>query len=167
MQETQETRVPSLRQEDLLEKEMTTYSSILSWEIPWTEEPGGLSSMGPQSPTWLNDWQPQIFLEPLAHTMPPASNQNKVSLYPDFWVNKLGVSVSVLIHRMTRIIIKHIVFECVWLIYLQIIFAGIMHIFTYRRSFFSFSLMYLAILLKCKNLNNHNIASGINKFIEH
>ena len=33
---------------DPLEKEMATYSSILSWEIPWTDEPGGLQSMGPQ-----------------------------------------------------------------------------------------------------------------------
>ena len=42
MQETQETRVPSLGQEDPLEEEMTTCSSVLAWEIPWTEEPGGL-----------------------------------------------------------------------------------------------------------------------------
>ena len=35
-------RVPSLGQEDSLEKEMATHSSILAWEIPWTEEPGGL-----------------------------------------------------------------------------------------------------------------------------
>ena len=39
---------PSLSQEDPLEKEMTTHSSILSWEIPWTEKPGGLQPMGPQ-----------------------------------------------------------------------------------------------------------------------
>ena len=38
--------VQSLGQEDLLEKEMTTHSSILAWEIPQTEEPGGLQSMG-------------------------------------------------------------------------------------------------------------------------
>ena len=37
MQETQETRVGSLDQEDPLEKEMATHSSILAWEIPWTE----------------------------------------------------------------------------------------------------------------------------------
>jgi len=41
-----ETRVLSLRQEDPLEKEMATHSSILAWGIPWTEEPGGLQSMG-------------------------------------------------------------------------------------------------------------------------
>jgi len=44
----QETSVPSLGWEDPLEKEMATHSSILAWEIPWTEEPGGLESMGSQ-----------------------------------------------------------------------------------------------------------------------
>ena len=42
----QETWVQSLSQEDTLEKEMATHSSILSWETPWTEEPGGLQSTG-------------------------------------------------------------------------------------------------------------------------
>ena len=41
-----ETRVQSLGQEDPLEKGMATHSNILAWEIPWTEEPGGLQSMG-------------------------------------------------------------------------------------------------------------------------
>ena len=41
----QETKVRSLGQEDPLEKEMTTHSSILTWKIPWTKEPGGLQSM--------------------------------------------------------------------------------------------------------------------------
>ena len=45
---TWETRVQSLGQEDLLEKEMATHSSILAWKIPWTEEPGRLQSMGLQ-----------------------------------------------------------------------------------------------------------------------
>ena len=44
----QETWVQSLGQEDPLEKGMATHSSILAWEIPWTEEPGGLRSMGLQ-----------------------------------------------------------------------------------------------------------------------
>ena len=39
---------PSLGQEDPLEEGMATHSSILAWEIPWTEEPGGLQSMGSQ-----------------------------------------------------------------------------------------------------------------------
>ena len=44
----QETWVRSLGQEDLLEKETATHSSILAQRIPWTEEPGGLQSMGLQ-----------------------------------------------------------------------------------------------------------------------
>ena len=40
-----ETWVQSLGQEDLLEKEMATHSSILAWKIPWTEKPGSLQSM--------------------------------------------------------------------------------------------------------------------------
>ena len=44
----QETRIQSLGWEDPLEKEMATHSSILAWEIPWTEEPGGPQSMGSQ-----------------------------------------------------------------------------------------------------------------------
>ena len=43
-----ETQVWSLGQEDPLGKGMATHSSILDWRIPWTEEPGGLQSMGPQ-----------------------------------------------------------------------------------------------------------------------
>ena len=42
----QEMQVRSLGRDDPLEKEMATHSSILVWEIPWTEEPGGLQSMG-------------------------------------------------------------------------------------------------------------------------
>ena len=48
MQELQETRVGSMGWEDPLEQEMATHSSILAWRIPWTEEPGGLQSMGLQ-----------------------------------------------------------------------------------------------------------------------
>ena len=43
-----ETRVQSLGQEDPLETAMATHSSTLAWKIPWTEEPGGLQSMGSQ-----------------------------------------------------------------------------------------------------------------------
>ena len=44
IQEIQETQVQSLGQEDPLEEEMATCSSILAWKTPWTEEPGGLQS---------------------------------------------------------------------------------------------------------------------------
>ena len=47
--EAQETGVPSLGQDDPLEKEMATHSSILAWKIPWMEEPAVLQSMGLQS----------------------------------------------------------------------------------------------------------------------
>ena len=48
MQETQEIRVQSLSQEDPLVKEMVTQSSILAWELSWTEEPGKLQPIGSQ-----------------------------------------------------------------------------------------------------------------------
>ena len=48
IQQTQEMQVRPLGWEDSLEKEMATHSSILAQEIPWTEEPGGLQSMGSQ-----------------------------------------------------------------------------------------------------------------------
>ena len=44
----QETWVQSLGRQDPLEKEMATHSSTIAWKIPWTEEPGGLQSMGSQ-----------------------------------------------------------------------------------------------------------------------
>ena len=46
MQETQVAQAQSLGREDPLEEDMATHSSILAWRIPWTEEPGGLQSMG-------------------------------------------------------------------------------------------------------------------------
>ena len=54
MQDPQETYAQSLGQEDPLEEEMATHSSILPWRIPWKEEPGGLQSMGSQSQTQLS-----------------------------------------------------------------------------------------------------------------
>ena len=71
----QETWVQSLSQEDTLEKEMATHSSILSWETPWTEEPGGLQPMELQrvrhdlatehaGMRWRRQWQPAPVLLP-------------------------------------------------------------------------------------------------------
>ena len=48
MQEAQEAQVQSLGWEDGLEEEVATHSNTLAWEIPWTEEPGGLQSIGSQ-----------------------------------------------------------------------------------------------------------------------
>ena len=50
-----ETWVRSLGQEDSLEEGTATHSSILAWRIPWSEEPGGLQSMGSRSQTRLGD----------------------------------------------------------------------------------------------------------------
>ena len=48
----QEMQVPSLGWEDPMEEKMATHSSILAWEIPWTEQPGGLQSMGGSQKSW-------------------------------------------------------------------------------------------------------------------
>ena len=61
----QETQVQSLGQEDPLQKEMATHSSIPAWRIPWTEEPGGLQSTGSQSRTRLSDF-PFTFLSSMS-----------------------------------------------------------------------------------------------------
>ena len=54
--EMQKTQIQSLGQEDPLEKEMATHSSILAWRIPWTEKPGGLRATGSKkSQTQLSD----------------------------------------------------------------------------------------------------------------
>ena len=67
----QETQVRSLGQEDTLQKEMETHSSTLAWKIPWTEEPGGLQSIGSRdtteqlhfhSPAWKADSLPLCHL---------------------------------------------------------------------------------------------------------
>ena len=55
----QDTKVQSLGWEDPLEKEMAPHSSTLAWEAPWTEEPGGLQSMG--SPGVRHDWATNTF----------------------------------------------------------------------------------------------------------
>ena len=54
MQEMQDTWVQSLSQEDPLEEGMATHSSIFAWEIPWTEEPGGLQSIGHMTRTGVS-----------------------------------------------------------------------------------------------------------------
>ena len=62
----QETQVRSLVWEDLPEKEMATHSSILAWEIPRTEEPDGLQTMGSQkSRTQLSNLRITSFLNPM------------------------------------------------------------------------------------------------------
>ena len=53
----QETQARSLGREDPLEEEMATHSSVPAWKIPWTEEPGGLPSMGsPRAVRAYSEW---------------------------------------------------------------------------------------------------------------
>ena len=72
----QESWVQSLGQEDALEKELATHSSILAWRIPWTEEPGGLQSTGLQRVDMTEVTQRtcmQVDLSP-AHIYPPVAS---------------------------------------------------------------------------------------------
>jgi len=63
-----ETWVPSLGWEDPLEKGMAISSSILAWRIPWTEEPGGLQSMGvAKSQTRLSDFHFKWLIDFVVH----------------------------------------------------------------------------------------------------
>ena len=67
----QETQVRSLGQEDPLEEEMATHSSIFTWEIPWTEEPDGLQSM------WLQESDTTKQLNHHYHDMFPLLKKKK------------------------------------------------------------------------------------------
>ena len=75
-----ETCVGSLGQEDPLEKGMATRSSILDWRIPWTEEPGGLQSMGLQEPD-MAEW---LSLFPYA----PGTLRPNTTKMLEFWAEK-------------------------------------------------------------------------------
>ena len=88
-----ETQVQSLSQEDLLEKEMATHSSILAWKMPWTEEPGRLWSMGSQRVG--HDWETSLSLS-LIHL----SNFHS----PGFETNYLS-DFSTVVNNMTRAVL--------------------------------------------------------------
>ena len=89
----QETWVQSLGREDPLEKEMATHSSILAWRIPWTEEPGGLQSVGFQKSdiTWqLNHHQWLMRASQVALVGKyPLANAGDMRLGFDPWVGKI------------------------------------------------------------------------------
>ena len=74
----QELQVQSLDQEDPLEMEMATHSNIFAWEIPWTEEPGGLQSVG--------SWKSQTQLSNQTTTMPTS-----VQRIPSWENPKVGI----------------------------------------------------------------------------
>ena len=97
----QESWVRSLSREYPLEKEMATYSSILAWKIPWTEEPGRLQSMGLQRVG--QDWETITHIHTHTHTPPhplqslslwehiptciTAINKTRINLYIQLWGN--------------------------------------------------------------------------------
>ena len=66
----QETQVQSLGWGDPLEKELATYSSILAWGIPWTEEPGGLQSTGHRHTHSLSDTESDMTEQLNTYTEP-------------------------------------------------------------------------------------------------
>ena len=84
---TQKTRVRSLGWEDPLEKEMATHSSVLAWEIPWTEEPGRLQSTGFQrvgqdlvtkhTSTYIVAMKTYVSMKTLSYHKPLRSSQTK------------------------------------------------------------------------------------------
>ena len=83
MQEIQETQVRSLGWEDPMEENMETHSSILAWRMPWTEESGGLESMGLQK-SWTQLSTPTHTQARRGHT-DIASHGNKAILWPLPW----------------------------------------------------------------------------------
>ena len=98
MQAMQETWVWYLGQEDSLEKEMATHSSIVAWKIPWTEEPGWLQSMRSQSVR--NDW---------ACTLWPTSYRLEIPVNPSSgstdllqWLIELSEMFYLLDHQFIR-----------------------------------------------------------------
>ena len=60
-----ENQVKSLGQEDPLEKEMATHSSVLSWKIAWTEEPGGIQSLGSRESDMTSQLTPHFRAQPV------------------------------------------------------------------------------------------------------
>ena len=78
--------VPSLGREDPLEEEMATHSSTLAWRIPWTEEPGGLQSMGSQrvGHDWAPDQQQHLSKLAESETLGVEVKQTPTSLSGDF-----------------------------------------------------------------------------------
>ena len=82
----QETRVQSLGQEDPLEKEMSTHSSIFAWRIPCTEEPGGLQSM--ESQRVRHDWATNTFFLSPSFWSPIHPPPNSLYQYLLHWEKK-------------------------------------------------------------------------------
>ena len=90
----QETRVQSLSQEDPLEKELATHSSVLAQRIPWTEKPGGLQSKGSQSRTRLSTFKLQQLEGTVPSTLPSLLTSITSWEVGREWVSKTSLSFS-------------------------------------------------------------------------
>ena len=109
MQEAQEAQVPSLVQEDPLEKEMATHSNILASRIPWTEEPGGCSPRGRKESdtTEYSTAEQQVlvsfyFMHSNLYMSTPASQSIPLcSISPlDVWVSISGLQIVSLLTKV-------------------------------------------------------------------
>ena len=86
------TRVRSLGQEDALEKGMTTHSSIFAWRIPWTEEPGGLQSMGSQRVG--HDWTANTLTSHRQSVSQSVQLLSRVWLFAAPWITQAELKVN-------------------------------------------------------------------------
>ena len=123
----------SLGQEDPLEKEMATHSSTLAWEIPWTEEPGGLQSRGCKEPVmiwWLNN-NTEPFVHPCSCCLLVVSygeNHYQIQLYEDF--SPIFSSKSLIVSGLTfRFLIHFELVLCKWCeVRIQLPFLLLLHV---------------------------------------
>ena len=100
----QETQVQFLRWEDPLQKEMATHSSVLAWRTPWTEEPGGLQSMGSQeSDTTEQQNQPLAEADLGGNAIQIHKEQKEKIHHGDHYFACRSKSVTATTHRCVRV----------------------------------------------------------------
>ena len=100
----QETQVQFLRWEDPLQKEMATHSSVLAWRTPWTEEPGGLQSMGSQeSDTTEQQNQPLAEADLGGNAIQIHKEQKEKIHHGDHYFACKSKSVTATMHRCVRV----------------------------------------------------------------
>ena len=87
----QKTQVWTLGWEDPQEKEMATQSGILAWRIPWTEEPGGLQSMGSACKDWVTKHSTLLIRSVLAHILFSAELNSPIPVHFGLLVHKMSV----------------------------------------------------------------------------
>ena len=99
----QETQVQFLRWEDPLQKEMATHSSVLAWRTPWTEEPGGLQSMGSQeSDTTKQQNQPLAEADLGGNAIQIHEEQKEKIHHGDHYFARRSKSLTATTHRCVR-----------------------------------------------------------------